>query len=161
MIYLVQQSIDHMYNTVNYCIIMAYRTDFDEFVKYNGINQRELAGWLNVSETFVSRLATGKAKCPADKMEALERMAKEKGWDMTMFHRSKQQVTGNGTINNSQGGIINNISNIPGENEEVSGTAVFTTLMKQLEKKDAQIETLISRLMDLTEKLISVQDIKK
>ena len=157
MVYLVQQSIDHMYNTVNYCIIMAYRTDFDEFVKYNGINQRELARWLNVSETFVSRLATGKAKCPADKMETLERMAEEKGWDMTMFHRAKQQANDNGTINNSQGGIINNIS----ESTEVSGTTVFATLLKQLEKKDAQIETLISRLMDLTEKLISVQDIKK
>ncbi len=160
MIYSIQQSINRMYNTVNHFIIMAYRTDFDEFVKYNGINQRELAGWLNVSETFVSRLATGKAKCPADKMKALERMAKEKGWDMTMFHRSKQQANDNGTINNSQGGIINNISSVP-ENEEVSGTTVFATLLKQLEKKDAQIETLIGRLMDLTEKLISVQDIKK
>ena len=137
---------------------MGFRSDFDEFVKLNGISQKRLAEILNVSEAFISRLSTGVSKCPADKLDMLESLAEDKGWDMSMFHRV-QQANDNGVINNNQGGIVNNIGMVSGEKEEtdISNTAVFATLLKQLEKKDAQIESLISRLIEITERLIAMQ----
>lgn len=140
---------------INQRINMGFRSDFDEFVKMNGLSQKSLAEILNVSEAFISRLSTGVSKCPSDKLESLELVAKDKGWDMSMFHRL-QQANDNATINNNQG-VVNNIGTEQPDKGKISNTEVFATLLKQLEKKDAQIETLIGRLIDITERLIAMQ----
>lgn len=158
MINLIKFSTDIVNNITNEYIVMGFRSDFDEFVKLNGLSQKSLAETLNVSEAFISRLSTGMSKCPADKLETLERLAKEKDWDMSMFHRI-QQANDNAIINNNQGGVVNNIGTAQGNKEttNISSSEVFATLLKQLEKKDAQIESLISRLIDITERLIALQ----
>lgn len=136
---------------------MAYRSDFDEFVKTNGLRQKDLANLLHVSETFISRLTCGIAKCPADKLNMLEELAKTERWNMTMFHREVQQ----------KGGVINNIGVIAGGqnaghdnvlNSDEGDSTLVVTLLKQIDRKDEQIGDLLNRLSSFTEKLITIQE---
>ena len=114
---------------------------FDEFVRKNGIVQKQLAPMLGVSETFVSRLRVGTAKIPKDKVEMLRELAKSEGWDVSMFDRPKQEV-GEGIILNASG---------------VSGGQLTEYIKGVMEKKDGIIERLIEKLISMTETVQNIQ----
>ena len=125
---------------------------FDEFVRTNGIVQKQLALMLGVSETFVSRLRMGNAKVPKGKVEMLRGLAKSEGWDVSMFDRPKQEV---------KEGIILNAGGVSGgqvAGRDINNKQQLTEYIKGvMEKKDGIIERLIEKLISMMETVQNIQ----
>ena len=125
---------------------------FDEFVRTNGIVQKQLAPMLGVSETFVSRLRMGNAKVPKDKVERLRELAKSEGWDVSMFDHPKQEV-GEGIILNAGG-----LSGGQVAGRDINNKQQLTEYIKGvMEKKDGIIERLIEKLISMMETVQNIQ----
>ena len=131
-------------------------TDFQEFIKANGLLKKEIANYLNVSNAFVTQLCSGAKRVPADKMALIK--ANENGWDLSMFDRPAQVNVGRDNT-----GVVVNGDNVhsPIDNRQYYSDspdvlrATIDLLDERIKEKDAQIkekDAQIKQLLDILAK---------
>ncbi|MBQ7623012.1 MAG: hypothetical protein IJS66_04675 [Bacteroidales bacterium] len=113
-------------------------SDFQLFVSANNILKKDIAAFLGVSKAFITQLASGEKRIPADKLEKI--LANEYGWDTSM-------LTGKKNSDNVASVIVNgNNSNSPIDNRHYYSDSpdVLRTqielLDERIKEKDAQIK---------------------
>ena len=131
-------------------------TDFQEFIKANGLLKKEIANYLNVSNAFITQLCSGAKRVPADKMTLIK--ANENGWDLSMFDRPAQVNVGRDNT-----GVVVNGDNVhsPIDNRQYYSDspdvlrATIDLLDERIKEKDAQIkekDAQIKQLLDILAK---------
>lgn len=120
-------------------------TDFELFIRQNGIKKKEIAQFFGSSAQFVSQLCSGVRSLPYDKLALLKQNTK--GWDTTMLSERGEIIAGNnnaGDVNVQIG--HNRAGNRPKDGDAVTQMAVLEKenemLREQLKDKEAQIDFL-------------------
>ena len=114
-----------------------------EFLKENGIKQKELAAYLGVTEPSVSRMVNGVNNPSEDNLRKI--MENPYGWDTSMLQDGM-------TMSASAHGIANTASIKIGGNEEAYKIKIehLESLLKQSE---ARCEQYWNMIQDLIKKL--------
>ena len=136
-------------------------TDFQEFIKANGLLKKEIANYLKVSNAFITQLCSGAKRIPADKMALIK--ANENGWDLSMFDRPAQVNVGG----DASGVIVNgsNHSPIHQDNRQYYSNspdvlrATIDLLDERIKEKDAQIKEKDAQIKEKDAQIKQLLDI--
>lgn len=116
-------------------------TDFEIFIRQNGIKKKEIAQFFGSSAQFVSQLCSGARSLPHDKFALLKQNTK--GWDVSMLTGEGSIIAGN---NNGGDAVVNIGRGVAKPSTESTRMAVLEKenemLREQLKDKEAQIDFL-------------------
>lgn len=112
-------------------------TAFANFLFINEITKTEIAEFLGVSNSFITKICKGEKNLPEE--HRVKIYNSDKGWDTTPLEGRIVQTIGSATIGNHS----NNNTQIIGENEALKRE---NELLKQLlEEKERTIQILMNK----------------
>lgn len=120
-------------------------TDFELFIKNNNLKKKDIAGYLGVSNAFITQLARGERNIPGDKLALIK--ANEQ-WDSSML----KEVVGTMKIIE----IDSNVVSI-----SVDAWEVIKNQAESLNSKDKQIDTALSQTSEVIKMLREELDKKR
>lgn len=131
---------------------------YKQFLASNQLLQRELAEYLQVTESAISNLVKGKANL--SEANLIKLLKNEKGWDVSMLQMGGRAGEMGGVFVNGDNvkSPIDNRRFYPDNIEALQAQiATLKGWIKdkdvQLREKDAQIRQLLKTIADLTSKL--------
>lgn len=117
-------------------------TDFELFIRQNGIKKKEIAQFFGSSAQFVSQLCSGVRSLPYDKLALLKQNTK--GWDTTMLSERGEIIAGNnnrGDVNVQIG--QNRVHARKKDSDEATQIAVLEKENQMLREQIEFMKTLI------------------
>lgn len=111
-------------------------TDFELFIKQNGIKKKDIAKYIGSSAQFITQLCNGSRRLPPEKCALLKQ--NNEGWDTSMLHSDPPTIisakaTGNSSARVEIGSRNKNFC------PEVSGDTDKDTRIAVLEKENEML----------------------
>lgn len=121
-------------------------TDFELFIKQNGIKKKDIAKYIGSSAQFITQLCNGSRRLPPEKCALLKQNSE--GWDTSMLHSDPPTIISAKATSNSSARV-----EIGSRNKnfcpEVSGDTEKDTRIAVLEKENQLLREQIEFLKTL------------
>lgn len=115
-------------------------TDFQRFIEVNGLQKKDIASFLGVSNAFITQLCKGEKTLSEARLTLIK--ANDKGWDLTMFEDAPPG-TSSGNVNS----VVNS------KNFRYDSGISATEFLAYAQENQRQMGQLIDTIAVLTQKI--------